>query len=589
MAELVRALTQHFGLPGFRPPQDEIINAVLEGADVLAVLPTGAGKSLCYQLPAVLLPGTSVVISPLLALMNDQVAALKARGIAAAALNSQTNRDDARSTLRALDTGTLKLLYISPERFAADGFLRERLDRVQVPLIAVDEAHCVSEWGHDFRPDYRALAPLFAAWPDARRLALTATADPRTRDDIAGRLALRSPTRITTSCDRPEIALSVIPRSKDGSGQLVELIGARRGQAGIIYVNTRRAAEDIAAELAGRGLPAMGYHAGMDDNAKLSLEARFRESGGVMVATSAFGMGVDKADVRFVVHQALPDSMEAYYQQIGRAGRDRSPAEAILLYSVQDVLTWTRRAQDTEDPGLRRLKRHKLSMLQRYAEAGDCRRQALLAYFGESSGPCGRCDVCLDPPPRRDVTDPMRKLLSAVHHMGGRASAFDVADHLRGVPGRHDGKSTFGLGASIDRNSWLTLAEEAAARGWIHVDLDQFGNLSLTGASRPVLRGDIPVHLALARPKASRARKLAAPAQLPDFAQARLDRLKAWRSAQARTDSVPAYRIFSDKSLLAMAALPRLDRASLAGVSGVGPAKLEAYGAQLLDILRGND
>jgi ATP-dependent DNA helicase RecQ len=493
MNNLTQALERSFGLTQFRPSQREIIEAVLAGKDVLAVLPTGAGKSLCYQLPALLLPGVTIVISPLLSLMNDQVQALQARGIAAASLTSQTSYETLRGVYAKLRAGALKLLYISPERFARDGLLHTTLTSARVGLIAIDEAHCVSHWGHDFRPDYQALASLFAAWPGVCRLALTATADPRTRADIIHHLGLKNPLEMVASANRAEIFLSVKPRRKDGFEQILHLLQRQPLQSGLIYVNTQRQAETLALFLHQQGLPAHGYHAGLPAQTRTHLEAQFRQKPEqIMVATSAFGMGIDKADIRFVIHQAMPESLEAYAQQIGRAGRDGQPAHALLLFSAADAVRWGRHTRTLDEPFLKNIKRFKIAMIQRYAQAAQCRRQVLLGYFGEESAPCGQCDVCQNPPARLDVTQDMQRLLSAAYRMPG-LHPLALTDHLSGVANIGADKSTYGIGAHLEAKSWLALIDEALARGWLVAELARSVALYLLPGSRLVLRGQSKV------------------------------------------------------------------------------------------------
>ncbi len=491
-------LRQVFGFPAFRPLQAEIVSHVVAGGDALVIMPTGGGKSLCYQVPALCRPGTALIISPLIALMEDQVAALRARGVAAGALHSELDPAEAREMMRDLVEERLDLLYISPERLLAPGML-DRLSRIRVALLAIDEAHCVSQWGHEFRPEYRALACLSERFPDVPRLALTATADPLTRQDILTALNLPNARAFLASFHRPNLHLSAAAKERETS-QLLSLLRRHTKQCGIIYCGTRAKTERVTAQLCRRGIPALAYHAGLDTEHKRAARVRFR-SGEivVVVATIAFGMGIDRPDVRFVIHLDMPDSPEAWYQQIGRAGRDAARSDAILFYGGQDMAQARRwLAQSAAPEAQKRAMRARLERIIALAETPECRTRALLACFGEDlPQPCGHCDNCLAPPRTADGTEAAQKVLSAVYRTGQIFGAQHIAAVLRGekteavIRHRHDRLRTFGVGQSHPATFWRAVIRQLVAQGALDVDTNGHGGLFLVQEkARPLLRGE---------------------------------------------------------------------------------------------------
>ncbi|MDE2006434.1 MAG: DNA helicase RecQ [Rhodospirillales bacterium] len=603
-------LRRVFGFPAFRGLQAPAIAHVLAGGDALVLMPTGGGKSLCYQVPALCRAGTAVIVSPLIALMDDQVAALRQLGIAAAALHSELDPAEARDTMRSLVEGGLDLLYVSPERLLANG-MQDRLARLRLALIAIDEAHCVSQWGHEFRPEYRALAGLGARFPGVPRIALTATADPRTRADILAALAMDDARVFAASFHRPNLFLAAEPKSGE-MAQLGGLLARHAGACGIVYCGTRAKTERVAAALAARGHPAVAFHAGLDPEHKRAAAARFRSGEPlVIVATIAFGMGVDRPDVRFVSHLDMPDSPEAWYQQIGRAGRDGDPAETLLLHGAQDIAQarhWL--AQSAAPEAQQRAMRTKLEQMIALTETVGCRTVTLLSCFGEAlPAPCGHCDNCREPPRTLDATTEARKLLSAIYRTGQIFGAVHVTAVLRGEATEpvlrhgHDRLPTFGIGADRGANFWRGLARQLIARGVIDVDTAGHGGLFLNeDAARPILRGEVAVAIrdeappaALPRaPPAARARARAvasaiaaeAAAAEPEPPPADLfAALRAWRTREAKAQSVPPYVIFHDTVLREIAAVRPADLATLGAVKGVGASKLARYGAALLEMI----
>jgi ATP-dependent DNA helicase RecQ len=592
-----------FGYTRFRDPQQAIVEHVADGGDALVLMPTGGGKSLCYQIPALLRQGTGIVVSPLIALMQDQVDALREAGVAAAYLNSSLDAQQQREVERQLLAGELNLLYVAPERLLTSRFL-DLLERTEVALFAIDEAHCVSQWGHDFRPEYRELTILHRRFPSVPRIALTATADPRTREEIVERLALQQARQFVSSFDRPNIRYIVAQRYNPRS-QLTSFLEGHRGDAGIVYCLSRRKVDETAQWLSDAGIAALPYHAGLDAAKRASNQQRFlREDGVVMVATVAFGMGIDKPDVRFVVHLDLPRSMEGYYQETGRAGRDGLPANAWMIYGLSDVVTMSQMIAQSESADERkRVERQKLESLLAYAEATRCRREVLLGAFGEDfHGPCGRCDNCIDPPKTWDATVSAQKALSAVYRSGQRFGSGHVIDILRGIDNErmsqlgHDRLTTFGIGADMDEKQWRSVFRQLLASGLLATDAEGFGTLRLTASSRDVLVGDKSVHMREeTRParKASRRRdsQLVTGASLgiEAYEQPMWEALRTLRSKLAKQHGVPAYVIFHDATLLAMLrALPETEE-DLASISGIGEAKLKRYGRDFLDVINAKD
>jgi ATP-dependent DNA helicase RecQ len=587
-----------FGHAAFHGAQGEVVAHVVAGGDALVLMPTGGGKSLCYQLPALLRPGTAVVVSPLIALMQDQVAALTQLGVRAAFLNSTLDAATARSVERALRAGELDLLYVAPERLTTPRCL-DLLDQTRIALFAIDEAHCVAQWGHDFRPEYLQLAVLHERYPHVPRIALTATADPQTRAEIIERLALGDGRVFVSSFDRPNIRYTIIDK-RDARAQLLDFIRANHpGDAGIVYCLSRKRVDETEQWLRSQGVPALAYHAGLDAATRSERQARFqREDGLVMVATIAFGMGIDKPDVRFVAHLDLPKSIEGYYQETGRAGRDGQPADAWMVYGLGDVVQ-QRRLIEASEAGdeHKRIASAKLDALLGLCETAQCRRVRLLAYFGEAIAPCGNCDTCLEPPETWDATLPAQKALSAIYRTGQRFGAVHVIDVLRGKETQrvlswdHQQLGVFGIGAELDDAAWRDVFRQLVAHGLANVDHAAYGALRLTPASRPVLKGEQSVEMRRTAPRVKRARKSAAapsprataPASSSDAE--RLSRLKTWRLVEARRQAVPAYVILHDATLAEIARQQPRDLDTLAEIPGIGARKLERYGRALLEVL----
>jgi ATP-dependent DNA helicase RecQ len=591
-----------FGYASFRGEQQAIVEHVAAGGDALVLMPTGGGKSLCYQIPALLREGTAVVVSPLIALMQDQVEALRQFGIAAAFLNSS---QDARSQFeieREFAAGRLKLLYVAPERLLSERCL-ELIARTPVSLFAIDEAHCVSQWGHDFRPEYRALTILHERFAQVPRIALTATADAPTRLEILERLGLRAARQFVSSFDRANIFYRVVEKD-NARRQLKDFLGAHGGESGIVYCLSRRKVEETADWLKEQGIAALPYHAGMEAAQRAANQQRFlREDGIVMCATIAFGMGIDKPDVRFVAHLDLPKSLEGYYQETGRAGRDGLPAQAWLCYGLGDVATLAQFiAQSEAGEERKRVERAKLDALLGYAEIATCRRRHLLAYFGEArEGNCGHCDNCKNPPLSFDGTELAQKALSCVYRTGQRYGVGHLVNVLRGSDDvrvralGHADLSVFGIGGELDERQWRSVFRQLLAAGLLATDTEGFGVLRLTAASRGVLRGETPVRLR--RPADREERRVTRKAARSERARQSLDiaphetplwdALRATRARLAREQGVPAYVIFHDATLLEMLRGRPQTLNELRTIGGVGAAKLERYGAAFLETTRG--
>jgi len=587
-----------FGYPAFRGAQAEIIGHVASGGDALVLMPTGGGKSLCYQIPALMREGCAVVVSPLIALMQDQVAALTEAGVSAAVLNSSLEAKAAYQTERAFAEGRLDLLYVAPERLVTPRFL-ELLSRTKVALFAIDEAHCVSHWGHDFRPEYMQLSVLHERFKGVPRIALTATADELTRAEIMSRLQLQAARVFVSSFDRPNIRYAIAEKH-NARDQLLAFIRERHaGAAGIVYCLSRKKVDETAAWLSAQGIPALPYHAGHEPLARQRHQQRFVvEDGLVMVATIAFGMGIDKPNVRFVAHLNLPKSIEAYYQETGRAGRDGLPADAWMAYGLADVVQQRRMIAESEaDETFKRISYGKLDALVGLAETAGCRRVRLLAYFGETSAPCGNCDTCLDPPRVWDGTEVAQKALSCAYRTGQRFGAGHLIDILRGQRTervtrlRHDELTTFNLGADLSDKQWRAVFRQLIALDFLEADAEAYGGLRLTGSARGVLTGGVTVSM---REEAERPRKKArkqTPAGGGPHATVSgplLDALRQWRYGMAREHGVPAYVIFHDSTLEAVAALRPRSLDDLGGVFGIGAKKLERYGEALLTIVSNN-
>ncbi|MBI5160697.1 MAG: DNA helicase RecQ [Micrococcales bacterium] len=601
-AELLRRV---FGYEEFRGLQERIIHRVVGGGDALVLMPTGGGKSLCYQIPALVREGTGVVVSPLIALMQDQVDALNAVGVRAAFLNSTQDAEQRRLVEQQLVAGELDLLYLAPERLRLESSLA-LLDRARIALFAIDEAHCVSQWGHDFRPDYLALSVLHERWPRVPRIALTATATEQTRREIAQRLDLGSAEQFVSSFDRPNIQYRIEPKAQS-TAQLVKLIESEHpGEAGIVYCLSRNSVERTADALVAHGIPALPYHAGLDQAVRRRNQARFlREDGVVMVATIAFGMGIDKPDVRFVAHLDLPKSVEGYYQETGRAGRDGLPSTAWLAYGLQDVVQQRRMIDDGEgDVAHKRRQSAHLDAMLALCETVQCRRVQLLSYFGQPSEPCGNCDTCLAPPETWDGTVPAQKLLSTIVRLdrerGQRFGAGHLIDILLGRDTerirqqQHDQLRTYGIGGELSEQEWRGVVRQLLAQGVLAVQ-GEYGVLVIADAARPVLDGTRTVMLrretrratrsARSRSGAAGAGTARAGAELPGAAQPLFERLRAWRSEVAREAGVPAYVVFGDATLRGIAVSEPRTLEELASVSGVGEKKLESYGDAVLALV----
>ncbi len=603
-AQRAREVLQRvFGYDSFRGHQAEVIDTVVAGGDAIVLMPTGGGKSLCYQVPALVREGVAVVVSPLIALMQDQVAALRLAGVKAAFLNSTLAREEADAVERDVRDGRLDLLYVAPERLLTPRCLA-LLEGAPLALIAIDEAHCVSQWGHDFRPEYLGLGVLAERFPGVPRLALTATADAATRREMRERLRLPSAREFVSSFDRPNIRYEVVDK-RDAKGQLLAFYRREHdGDAGIVYCLSRRSVDATATWLAAQGVDALPYHAGLDARQRTRHQERFlREEGVVMVATIAFGMGIDKPDVRFVAHLDVPRSLEGYYQETGRAGRDGAPASAFMTYGLADVVA-VRRLVMSGGAGeeVKRVEGRKLDALLGYCETAGCRRQILLAYFGERvDEPCGNCDTCLQPPETYDATELAQKALSAAARTGGRFGAVHLIDVLRGRDTErvrkwgHADLPTFGVGADLDEGAWRSVLRQLVARGDLVPDDEGHGSLRLGRGAAPILRGERVVRLrreAEVAPAPSRRRGRSSPTAKAASAMsgvdtARFEGLRATRAELAKAQGVPAYVVFHDATLRAMVeAMPR-SRAELAKIPGVGAAKLERYADAFLAALSG--
>jgi ATP-dependent DNA helicase RecQ len=591
-------LRRVFGYAEFRGDQGDIISHVARKGDALVLMPTGAGKSLCYQIPALVRRaeggGTAIVLSPLIALMQDQVDALRELGVAAAFLNSSQTPAEAADVERQLREGRLDLLYIAPERLVTERCL-SMLRAADICLFAIDEAHCVSQWGHDFRPEYIELSILHEIFPDVPRVALTATADSHTREEIIQRLQLEDARVFVASFDRPNIVYRIVDK-ENGRNQLLDFIKSEhQGEAGIVYCLSRKKVDETAAFLNLQGVVALPYHAGMEQRERQVNQARFlREDGIVMVATIAFGMGIDKPDIRFVAHLDLPKSIEGYYQETGRGGRDGLPADAWMTYGLQDVVQ-QRRMIDQSDADIqwRRIASAKLDAMLALCETAECRRVRLLRYFGEESLPCNNCDTCLAPPEVIDGTLAAQKLLSCIYRCGQRFGALHVIAVLRGensdkvLQWGHEKLSVFGVGTELSDLQWRAVIRQCIALGLVAIEHDAYGALCLTDESRPVLKGETQVTLrAYRKPgkgkteKRPRSRVTLDPSIEPLF-----ERLRTWRSDTAREHGVPAYVIFHDATLLAIARERPQSLETLGDVQGIGARKLEAYGAQIITLL----
>jgi ATP-dependent DNA helicase RecQ len=593
-------LNDVFGYPEFRGQQEEVIAATLNGCDSLVLQPTGGGKSLCYQIPALMSEGVAIVVSPLIALMQDQVAALEQLGIKAAFLNSTLSGDEQRDVIRQLETGQLKLLYVAPERLMQPYTLNQ-LKNCRISLVAIDEAHCVSQWGHDFRADYLSLGELGEHFPGVPRMALTATATTEARAEILDRLNLNNPETFVAGFDRPNIRY-LVQSKVDAKRQLLNFLASHSGDAGIIYCMSRKKTESTATWLSEKGFNAIPYHAGLDSDTRAEHQRRFlSDDGVVIVATIAFGMGIDKPDVRFIAHLDLPKSLESYYQETGRAGRDGAPSTAWMVYGLQDVVRLRQMVDASDaDEVFKRNERTKLDALLGWCEVTECRRRSLLEYFNDSlDTDCGNCDVCLTPPAIFDGTEVAQKILSAVYRTGQRFGAVYVIDVLMGKDhekvrqnGHHE-LTVYGIGADLDQAQWRSIVRQLVVVGMLSVDTAGYGALQLTEKSRPLLRGEISLSLRkdlLLPAKTEKRKRKSASAGLPLAAadQELWEALRGCRKRLADENNVPPYVIFHDATLLQIASEKPTSDAELLEISGVGQAKLERYGSAFLAVVSGD-
>ena len=592
-----RVLKDIFGYDSFRGRQGDIIERVASGGDALVLMPTGGGKSLCFQVPALLRDGLAVVVSPLIALMDDQVATLEELGVAAASLNSTLSAEQQRDLANRIKRGEVKMLYLAPERLVQPRMMAF-LQSLDIALFAIDEAHCVSQWGHDFRPEYLQLGQLAEMFPQVPRIALTATADKRTREEIVTRLHLQNAERFLSSFDRPNIFYRIVPKEQPRK-QLLAFLSERRSDAGIVYCLSRKKVDEVAQFLCDQGFPALPYHAGLPSETRASNQKRFlNEEGLIMVATIAFGMGIDKSNVRFVAHLDLPKSLEAYYQETGRAGRDGLPADAWMAYGLQDVVMLKQMLQNSEgDERHKRLEHHKLDAMLALCEETRCRRQTLLAYFDEDMPqPCGHCDNCVDGVQTWDATEPARQALSAIYRTGQRYGTGHLIDVLLGRDNEkvrsfgHQHLSVFGVGKDRSEGEWRTLFRQLVARGLADIDIEGYGGLRLSDSCRPLLRGEVTLELRRElKPQTTVRSSSASPASQLVRGEEReqWEALRALRRKLAEEHGVPPYVIFPDSTLLEMLRSQPTSLSDMAKVSGIGARKLERYGEAFLEVLGG--
>ncbi|MGP8309129.1 ATP-dependent DNA helicase RecQ [Vibrio sp. YIC-376] len=587
-----RVLEDVFGYQTFRDGQQQVIEAAVEGKDSLVIMPTGGGKSLCYQIPALVRSGITLVISPLISLMKDQVDQLKANGVAAECVNSTMSREELLSVYNRMHNGQLKLIYVSPERVLMRDFI-ERLESLPLAMIAVDEAHCISQWGHDFRPEYASLGQLKQHFSHVPFMALTATADDATRRDILERLSLQEPQVYLGSFDRPNIRYNLVEKHKPIS-QIIRYLDTQKGNCGIIYCGSRKKVEMVTEKLCNNHIRAAGYHAGMDADERAYVQEAFqRDDIQIVVATVAFGMGINKPNVRFVVHFDIPRNIESYYQETGRAGRDGLPAEAMMLYDPTDI-SWLRRMLDEKDDGpQKQVESHKLNAMSAFAEAQTCRRQVLLNYFGEyREKPCGNCDICLDPPKHFDATEEARKALSCVYRVNQSFGMGYVVEVLRGMQNirvrenGHDKISTYGIGRDHSHDYWISIFRQLIHKGLLFQNITRNSTLQLTEEARPLLRGDVSLELAVPRldtaARAAKSDKLTS----KNYDKKLFAKLRKLRKSIADEDGLPPYVVFSDATLIDMAEILPTSYGEMLAVSGVGQRKLEKYADPFLDLIQ---
>jgi len=586
-----QVLQETFGYQQFRPGQETIIDTVLEGRDCLVVMPTGGGKSLCYQVPALVLEGLTVVVSPLISLMKDQVDQLLANGVAAGCLNSAQSREQQQEVLAGCRSGTIRLLYIAPERLMMDNFI-DQISQWPLSMVAVDEAHCISQWGHDFRPEYAALGQLRQRLPTVPFIALTATADDTTRSDIVRLLGLNDPFIQISSFDRPNIRYMLMEKFKP-LDQLMRYVQDQRGKSGIIYCNSRAKVEDTAARLQSKGISAGAYHAGLENSVRADVQERFqRDDLQIVVATVAFGMGINKPNVRFVVHFDIPRNIESYYQETGRAGRDGLPAEAMLFYDPADM-AWLRKCLEEKPAGqLQDIERHKLNAMNAFAEAQTCRRLVLLNYFGEGrQEPCGNCDVCLDPPKQYDGLQDAQIALSTIGRVNQRFGMGYVVEVIRGANNQrirelgHDKLKVYGMGRDKTHEHWVSVIRQLIHLGLVTQNIAQHSALQMTDPARPVLRGEVPLQLAVPRVLALKPR-VAQKSYGGNYDRKLFAKLRKLRKVIADEENIPPYVVFNDATLIEMAEQMPLTPGDMLGVNGVGTRKLERFGREFMALIR---
>ena len=595
-SEKYRVLKGIFGFDGFRPGQEVVVDAILSGRNALAVMPTGSGKSLCFQLPALVRGGLTIVVSPLVALMQDQVAALKLAGVRAETINSAKDRSENVAIWRSVAAGEIDLLYLSPERLMTDRMLAA-IGKLPLSFLVVDEAHCISQWGASFRPEYDDLARLRDIFPNVPIAAFTATADQVTRLDIAEKLFRSDAEMFVHGLDRPNIRPDVTPLS-DWKRQVLDFLGLHEGESGVIYCLSRKKTEETATFLRSKGFNALPYHAGLaKEERDRNQDVFMSESAVIMVATIAFGMGIDKPDVRFVLHTDMPGSVEAYYQEFGRAGRDGAPARALMLYGLDDIRMRRMFIDQEHEDGDRRRREHKrLDALIAYCEAGECRRQSLLRYFGEESEPCGNCDACLEPMDLVDGSEEAVLALKTIQATGERFGTVHIVDVLRGGNTErirkfgHESVETYGAGTAHNAKDWQSLIRQLVANGFLTLDIQGFGGLSVSDKGHALLRGELPFRYrrdSLRRERQSKtARSTGVPTETMSGPELKLFKaLKQLRSEIAREGNVPAYVVFTDRSLADMAAKRPTCKESFSAVHGVGEAKLEKFAAPFIDLI----